>query len=49
MSLTGLLVGWRIRGSFLDAVGGFLLLLLFAYAFSLGHGATSACWSRASR
>lgn len=34
MSLTGLLVGWRIRGSFLDAVGGYLLLLLFAYAFS---------------
>jgi ABC transporter DrrB family efflux protein len=34
MSLTGLLVGWRIRTSLLDAVGGFLLLLLFAYAFS---------------
>lgn len=34
MSLTGLLVGWRMRGSFLDAVGGFLLLLVFAYAFS---------------
>jgi ABC-2 type transport system permease protein len=34
MSLTGLLVGWRIRGSFLDALGGFLLLILFAYAFS---------------
>ena len=34
MGLTGLLVGWRIRGSLLDAVGGFLLLLLFAYAFS---------------
>jgi ABC-2 type transport system permease protein len=34
MALTGLLVGWRVRGSFLDAVGGFLLLLLFAYAFS---------------
>ena len=34
MSLTGLLVGWRIRTSFLEAVGGFLLLLLFAYAIS---------------
>ena len=34
MSLTGLLVGWRLRGSFLDAVLGYLLLLLFGYAFS---------------
>jgi ABC-2 type transport system permease protein len=34
MSVTGLLVGWRIRGSFLDAVAGFALLLLFAYAVS---------------
>lgn len=34
MSVTGLIVGWRIRGSFLDAVGGYLLLLLFAYAIS---------------
>jgi ABC-2 type transport system permease protein len=34
MALTGLLVGWRIRGSLLDAVAGFALLLLFAYAFS---------------
>ena len=34
MTLTGLLVGWRIRGSLLDALGGFLLLLVFAYAFS---------------
>lgn len=34
MSLTGLLVGWRIRGSFLDAVLAYLLLLLFAYAVS---------------
>ena len=34
MALTGLLVGWRIRGSVLDAVAGFALLLLFAYAFS---------------
>jgi ABC-2 type transport system permease protein len=34
MSLTGLLVGWRIRGSFLDAVGAYLLLLAFAYGFS---------------
>lgn len=34
MALTGLLVGWRIRGSLLDAVAGFALLLLFAYAVS---------------
>ena len=34
MALTGLLVGWRIRGSLLDALGGFALLLVFAYAFS---------------
>ncbi|CAN5730807.1 ABC transporter permease [soil metagenome] len=34
MSMTGLLVGWRIRTSILDAVIGFVLLLLFAYAFS---------------
>lgn len=34
MGLTGLLVGWRIRSSVTDAVAGFLLLLLFSYAFS---------------
>lgn len=34
MSLTGLAVGWRIRSSPLEALGGFLLLLLFAYAVS---------------
>ncbi|HEX5534809.1 MAG TPA: ABC transporter permease [Actinomycetales bacterium] len=34
MSLTGLLVGWRIRTSALEALGGFLLLLVFAYAIS---------------
>ncbi len=34
MSLTGLLVGWRIRTSIPEAVAGFALLLLFAYAFS---------------
>ncbi len=34
MSLTGLLIGWRIRSSLVEAIGGFLLLLLFAYAFS---------------
>ena len=33
-ALTGLLVGWRIREGFLDALLGFLLLLLFAYAVS---------------
>ena len=34
MASTGLLVGWRIRTSFTEALAGFLLLLLFAYAFS---------------
>jgi ABC-2 type transport system permease protein len=34
MSLTGLIVGWRIRGSVFDALGAYLLLLLFAYAMS---------------
>jgi ABC-2 type transport system permease protein len=34
MGLTGLLVGWRIRGSLLDALVAFLLLLLFSYALS---------------
>ena len=32
MSLTGLIVGWRIRSSFWEAAGGYLILLLFAYA-----------------
>ncbi|MET1044529.1 MAG: ABC transporter permease [Microbacteriaceae bacterium] len=34
MALTGLLVGWRIRTSFFDAVIGFLLLIVFAYGVS---------------
>lgn len=34
MAVTGLAVGWRIRGSILDAVLGIVLLLLFAYAVS---------------
>ncbi|MGH8927952.1 MAG: ABC transporter permease [Acidimicrobiia bacterium] len=34
MTLTGLLVGWRIRTSFWEAVAGFGILLLFSYAFS---------------
>jgi ABC-2 type transport system permease protein len=34
MGLTGLVVGWRIRTSLLDALIGFFVLLLFAYAFS---------------
>ncbi|MEP6696356.1 MAG: ABC transporter permease [Pseudonocardiales bacterium] len=34
MSVTGLLVGWRIRSSVGEALAGFGLLLLFAYAFS---------------
>jgi ABC transporter DrrB family efflux protein len=32
MSLTGLIVGWRIRGSFLDAVAAYGLLLLWGFA-----------------
>lgn len=34
MSITGLIVGWRVRTSMVEAIGGFLLLLLFAYAIS---------------
>lgn len=34
MSLCGLLVGWRIRGSFVDAVLAYLVLLLFAFAMA---------------
>ena len=34
MATTGLIVGWRIRGSLLDALAAFLLLLLFAYSVS---------------
>ena len=34
MSLTGLIVGWRVRTSVPEALGGFLLILAFAYAIS---------------
>ena len=34
MSITGLIVGWRIRTAVPQAAGGFLLLLAFAYAIS---------------
>jgi ABC-2 type transport system permease protein len=34
MSLAGLIVGWRIHTGVVDAIGGFLLLLTFAYAVS---------------
>ncbi|CAN5337221.1 MAG: ABC transporter permease [Acidimicrobiia bacterium] len=34
MALTGLVVGWRVHTSPMEIVGGFLLLLLFSYAFS---------------
>ncbi len=34
MSIAGLAVGWRIRGSILDAVVAYLLLLFFSYSFS---------------
>ncbi|MGM1062136.1 ABC transporter permease [Saccharothrix sp. Mg75] len=36
MSLTGLAVGWRIHSSPLEALAGFAVLLLFAYALSWG-------------
>jgi ABC transporter DrrB family efflux protein len=32
MALTGLVVGWRVRGSFLDAVLAFALMLMFGFA-----------------
>ena len=34
MSITGLIVGWRIRTDPVSALGGYLLLLFFAYAMS---------------
>jgi ABC transporter DrrB family efflux protein len=34
MGLTGLLVGWRMHNGLWDSILGFVLLLLFAYAFS---------------
>jgi ABC transporter DrrB family efflux protein len=34
MAATGLVVGWRIHTSVLEAAGGFLLLVLFAYSIS---------------
>lgn len=34
MSITGLIVGWRITSSFLEALAGYVLLLLFAYSIS---------------
>src|SRR3954454_5374846 len=34
MALTGLVVGWRIHTSVLEAAAGFLLLLFFAYSIS---------------
>jgi ABC transporter DrrB family efflux protein len=34
MAVTGLIVGWRIRSSLVEAIGGFLLLFLFAFAIS---------------
>jgi ABC-2 type transport system permease protein len=45
MSLTGLVVGWRIRSSVWEAILGFLLLLLFAYALSWVM-ATIGLWIR---
>jgi ABC-2 type transport system permease protein len=36
MSVTGLVIGWRIHSSFMQALAGFALLLAFAYALSWG-------------
>ena len=32
MSITGYVIGWRIRGSLLDTLGAYLLMLAFAFA-----------------
>ena len=34
MAITGLIVGWQVRSSIVEALGGFVLLLLFGYAMS---------------
>ena len=34
MAIAGLIVGWRIRGSLVDAIVAFVLILFFAYAIS---------------
>ncbi|HEX9824253.1 MAG TPA: ABC transporter permease [Actinomycetota bacterium] len=34
MTIAGLIVGWRIRTGVVEAIGGFLILLLFAYTVS---------------
>ena len=34
MAITGLIVGWRVTTGPVEVIGGFLLLLLFAYAIS---------------
>jgi ABC-2 type transport system permease protein len=34
LTITGMLVGWRIRGSVADAITAYVLLLLFAYALT---------------
>ncbi|MDQ3406294.1 MAG: ABC transporter permease [Actinomycetota bacterium] len=34
MSICGLIVGWRIRGSVVDAIIGYAMLLLFSFAMS---------------
>lgn len=44
MSVCGLLIGWRIRGSVLDAVLAYLILLLFALAMSW-IGALIGLWA----
>ncbi|OZM72902.1 ABC transporter [Amycolatopsis antarctica] len=44
VSLCGLLIGWQIRGSVLDAILAYLLLLVFAFAMSW-IGALIGLWA----
>ena len=43
MSLTGLIVGWRVRTSVLEALGGFLLVLVYGYGAHLPPAPEGSC------
>ncbi|MGV9794078.1 ABC transporter permease [Gordonia sp. ABSL49_1] len=45
MAITGLAIGWRIRGSFVDAVLAFALLILFGFAM-IWFGILIGSWLR---
>lgn len=45
MSLTGLAIGWRIRGSFVEAVLAYAMLLLFGFAM-IWFGILIGSWLR---